>query len=272
VGVELAERTRADARVSRPRTEIAGVLVDRIDREAARTILDGFLVDGARHQVCTVNSDFLAIAQRDASFRETVNRADLAVADGMPLVWLSRLLRAPLPERVTGFDLIGIACELAARSGVGVFLLGAGPGIAARAGQMLQRTHPGLRIAGTYSPPFGPHDTAEERRMVQHISAAGRCLLFVAFGAPKQDRFIRAHLAELDVPIAIGIGGALDILSGTVPRAPGWMQRAGFEWVWRMAQEPGRMWRRYLVDDTRIVASVAVAALRNGVRAGTGSR
>jgi len=272
VGVELAERTRAGAQLSRPRTEIAGVLVDRIDRGLARMILSRFLVDGARHQVCTVNSDFLSIAQRDDSFRETVNRADLVVADGMPLVWLSRLLRAPLPERVTGFDLIDMACELAARDDIGVFLLGAGPGIAARAGQMLQRTHPGLRIAGTYSPPFGPHDMAEERRMVQHIRAAGRCLLFVAFGAPKQDRFIRAHLAELDVPIAIGVGGAFDILSGAMPRAPGWMQRAGLEWVWRMAQEPGRLWRRYLVDDVRLIASVAASAVRSGARAGTGPR
>lgn len=268
----MAKRTRADARLSRPRTEIAGVLVDRVDRGTARAILDGFFVDGARHQVCTVNSDFLSISQRDDSFRETVNRADLAVADGMPLVWLSRLLRAPIPERVTGFDLIDIACELAARSGVGVFLLGAGPGIAARAGHVLERTYPGLRIAGTYSPPFGAHDSAEERRMVQHVSAAGRCLLFVAFGAPKQDRFIRAHLAELDVPIAIGVGGALDVLSGAVPRAPGWMQRVGLEWVWRMAQEPRRMWRRYLVDDTWLVARVAASAVRNGVRAGMGSR
>lgn len=108
--------------------------------------------------------------------------------------------------------------------------------------------------------------------MVQHITSAGRCLLFVAFGAPKQDRFIRAHLAEIDAPIAIGIGGALDILSGAVPRAPGWMQRVGLEWVWRMAQEPGRMWRRYLIDDMRLVASVAANALRNGVSAGTGPR
>jgi len=108
--------------------------------------------------------------------------------------------------------------------------------------------------------------------MVERITDAGRCILFVAFGAPKQDRFIRSYLPQLDVPIAIGVGGSFDILSGAVPRAPGWLQHIGLEWVWRMAHEPRRLWRRYLIDDMRLLATVAAYAARNGLRAGSGSR
>ncbi len=247
----------------RRRVALGGVLVDRVDRAGADAAIARFLNDGSRHQITTVNTDFLRTAQNDPGFRRIINRSDLAVADGMPVVWISRLCRQRIPERVTGFDLIDSACRHAVRERVGVFLLGAAPGIADAAAQELASRHRGLRIAGTYSPPFGGDTAAEDARMTAAIRAAGRCVLFVAFGAPKQDRFISAHLAELDVPVAIGVGGAFDILAGRIRRAPGWMQSAGLEWIWRLAMEPARLWRRYLIYDVPFLGSLAAAAVRD---------
>lgn len=228
-------------------------------------MLERFFTDGGRHQIVTVNADFIRIAQRDGEFRRVLNSADLAVADGMPVVWLSRARGLPVPERVAGIDLIDDCCRLAAQRDVGVFLLGAAPGVAEAAGRELATRHAGLKIVGTYAPPFGSHTPDEDARMTAAIRSAGRCVLFVAFGAPRQDLFIARHLRELDVVVAMGVGCAFDILSGGVLRAPRWMQRSGLEWVWRIAQEPGRLWRRYLIQDAPLLGVLAAAALRDGL-------
>jgi N-acetylglucosaminyldiphosphoundecaprenol N-acetyl-beta-D-mannosaminyltransferase len=252
--------------------ELAGVHVDRADRTTAAALLDGFFADGARHQLVTVNVDFIRIAARDTEFRDVLNAADLAVADGMPVVWLARLRGIPVPERVAGIDLVDDCCRIAARRGVGVFLLGAAPGVAEAAGRVLVARHPGLRIAGSYAPPFGPHSAAETEKMLAAIRSVGRCVLLVAFGAPRQDLFIARHLHELDVVVAMGVGCTFDILAGQVRRAPTWMQRLGFEWAWRMAMEPGRLWRRYLLQDAPLLGVMAAAAIRDGLTGGVGRR
>ena len=251
---------------TRQRSQFAGVLVDRVDQDGATAALEGFLADGRSHQIVTVNTDFLRLAGQDPSYRAVLNQADLAVADGMPIVWLSRLRGEPLPERVAGIELVEESCRLAARDGVGVFLLGAAPGVAESAGQELMIRHPGLRIAGVLSPSFADWSAEEERRMVDAIRAAGRCILFVAFGAPRQDRFIAAHLAEISAPIAIGVGCAFDLIVGTKRRAPAWMRRSGLEWSWRLAQEPRRLAKRYLLQDAPLVLRLAAAAIRDARR------
>jgi N-acetylglucosaminyldiphosphoundecaprenol N-acetyl-beta-D-mannosaminyltransferase len=249
---------------SRRRVALGGVLVDRVDRRGADVRIAAFLDDGGSHQITTVNTDFLRTAKADPSFRTIINGSDLAVADGMPVVWLSRLVRRPIPERVTGFDLIDSSCRHALRTGIGVFLLGAAPGVADAAATELQRRYPGLRIAGTYSPPFGDDRAGEEARMVAAVRAGGRAVLLVAFGAPKQDRFIREHIGELDIPVAVGVGCAFDVLSGAIRRAPRWMQHVGLEWVWRFMMEPARLWRRYLIDDIPFLGSLAATLVRDG--------
>lgn len=246
----------------RRRVALSGVLVDSVDRSDAAAAIRGFLDDGGRHQIVTVNTDFVRIADRDPDYRTILNNADLAVADGMPLVWLSRLAGDPLPERVTGIDLVEECCRSAARAGVPIFLVGAAPGVGIAAGRALTLRHPGLRLAGTFAPAFGPASSEGDAEIVRLICAAGRCILFVAFGAPRQDRFISAHLSEMDAAIAMGVGGTLDILAGGIPRAPGWMQRVGLEWVWRLAQEPRRLWRRYLLQDLPFLARLGTRMLR----------
>lgn len=244
----------------RHRVELGGVFIDRIDLTTAVERMRGFLRSGSAHQVVTVNLDFVSIAGRDPGFRETINAADLAVADGMPLVWLSKLKGEPLAQRITGGELVDECCRLATETGRGVFLLGAAPGVADAAARTLEARYPGLRVAGVYAPPFGPLSPEENQRIVDMIRAAAPGFLWVALGAPTQDLWIHAHLDRLDVPIAMGVGCVFDVLAGQVSRAPVWMQRTGLEWSFRLLQEPGRLWRRYFLDDMPTLARLVLSS------------
>jgi N-acetylglucosaminyldiphosphoundecaprenol N-acetyl-beta-D-mannosaminyltransferase len=244
---------------ARSRVELGGVLVDQIDLMGAVERIAQFVRSGEPHQVVTVNLDFLSIAERNPEFRATLNAADLAVADGMPLVWLSRLRGQPVAERVAGVELVTESCRLAAQRDRGIFLLGAGPGVADAAGRRLQTIYPTLKVAGTYSPPVGPLTRREDQRIVDMIRLSGAEFLFVALGAPRQDQWIREHQTQLQMPVAMGVGCVLDLLAGTVSRAPLWMQRAGLEWAFRLIHEPQRLWRRYLVNDLPMLARLALA-------------
>ncbi len=243
----------------RHRVELGGILLDQIDLAGAADRIATFARSGQPHQVVTVNLDFLSIADRDADFEATLNQADLAVADGMPLVWLSRLKGEPLEERVAGVELVMESCRVGAEFGSKVFLLGAAPGVAEAAGRRIEETYPGIRIAGTYSPPIGPLTPQENQRIIDLIHLAAPDFLFVALGAPRQDLWIHEHLNELHVPVAMGVGCVLDLLAGNVKRAPLWMQRTGLEWAFRLVQEPGRLWRRYLLNDLPLLARLALA-------------
>jgi len=236
-------------REARERVDLGGVLIDMVDGDAAVDRIRGFLQSGRLNQIVTVNLDFVAISRRDPDFRDTLNAAELAVADGMPLVWASRLGDDPVPCRLTGVELVDECCRVAAETGTSVFLLGAAPGIADNAADKLRARFPGLRIAGVYAPPFGPLTADENERILGRIKAAQPDFLFVALGAPQQDVWIRANRDRLDVPVAMGVGCVLDLLAGKVSRAPAWMQRTGLEWLFRLGQEPARLWRRYILDD-----------------------
>jgi N-acetylglucosaminyldiphosphoundecaprenol N-acetyl-beta-D-mannosaminyltransferase len=245
---------------ARDRIDLAGVLIDQLDLPSAVRRIRGFLDAGGTHQVVTVNLDFISIAQRDPVFRATINEADLAVADGMPLVWVSRLRGRPLAQRVAGVDLVDQSCQLAAELGRRVFLLGAAPGVAEAAGRTMEARYPGLRVADVYAPPFGPIPRAEDDHIVRRIEQAAPDFLFVALGAPRQDLWIRAHHGRLHVPVAMGVGCVLDLLAGVVRRAPGWMQGTGLEWSYRLVQEPRRLWRRYILDDLPMLGMLVLSS------------
>jgi N-acetylglucosaminyldiphosphoundecaprenol N-acetyl-beta-D-mannosaminyltransferase len=171
----------------------------------------------------------------------------------------------PLPERVTGVDLVHAGCDLATELGKGVFLLGARPGVGVAAAEHLQQLHPGLRIAGVFAPPPLPLSRANQERALEMIHAAAPAFLFVAFGAPRQDLWIAEHLDKLNVGVAIGVGGVLDLLAGLSQRAPTWMQAAGLEWAYRLGREPRRLWRRYFFDDVPTLARLLVDSARRPV-------
>jgi len=244
---------------------ILGASIDNVTMDDAIERINSFITSDGSHQVVTVNLDFLRLAHESNEFRGIINSSDMAVADGMPLIWASRMMGAPLPERVTGVELVDRMCELAARKGYSIFLLGGASGVAAGAADVLQARYPGLRVAGIYSPPMGFGDD-EDQKMVEMIREAKPDMLFVAFGAPKQDNWIAAHQQELGVPVAVGIGGVFNFLTGRTRRAPSWIQRTGMEWFYRVAQEPTRLWRRYFLMDMPIMALMLLMVLQTRMR------
>jgi N-acetylglucosaminyldiphosphoundecaprenol N-acetyl-beta-D-mannosaminyltransferase len=249
----------AELEDERRRIQVGGILLDQIDLAGAVERIEGFVRSRRPHQVVTVNLDFLSIANHNQEFEATLNGADLAVADGMPLVWLSRLNGVRLEERIAGVELVRESCRLAAELRSSVFLLGAAPGVAEAAARQIEELYPGLRIAGSYSPPLGAMPLNENRRIIEMIRSTAPDFLFVALGAPRQDLWIRDHLAELGVPVAMGVGCVLDIFAGNVRRAPLWMQQTGLEWAFRLVQEPHRLWRRYLLNDLPLLARLMLA-------------
>jgi N-acetylglucosaminyldiphosphoundecaprenol N-acetyl-beta-D-mannosaminyltransferase len=175
--------------------------------------------------------------------------------DGKPLLWASRLLGWPLPEKISGADLILPLMRRAAERKWRVYLLGGAPGVAERAQELLRRAH-GVDVAGADSPQLGPRGTFEPQ-VVEKLRAAAPQVLLVALGAPKQELFIHAAKAQLAPAVALGIGAGLDFLVGAVKRAPAWMSHAGLEWFYRLSREPRRLWRRYLVNDPKFLAVLA---------------
>jgi N-acetylglucosaminyldiphosphoundecaprenol N-acetyl-beta-D-mannosaminyltransferase len=196
----------------------------------------------AARQLVTLNPEMVMRARHDPGLRAAIHAADRVVADGVGVLWATRLLGALAPERVTGVDLLDAFCSVAAMRGYRVFLLGAAQGVAQEAACVLAERHPGLRVAGTQS---GSPDEADAPALLARLRAAQPDALFVAFGSPAQECWIARYRGQLGAAVAIGVGGAFDMLAGRVPRAPYWMRRAGLEWSYRLVRQPWR-WRRML--------------------------
>lgn len=221
--------------------EILGVPVARSDLyEALRRIALFLKTPGVKH-VATVNPEYVMQASRDPGFLQLLKQTDLNVPDGIGIIWASMLLGRRLKRRVTGTDLLPLICGLCSRKGYRVFLLGGKPGVAERAAGNLSRQFPGLAVAGTSSNDPGPESDPET---VEEINRSGAEVLAVAYGCPKQDFWILENREKLTgVRVAIGVGGALDFISGELPRAPLPVRKAGLEWLFRLWLEPGRFWR-----------------------------
>ncbi len=249
----------------RGRIEIGALRLDRPELPQVEQQLCAFVESGKAHHAVTANLHFASIAQRDQRFAEIVQQADLVVADGMPLLWLARLQGARIPARVTGHDLLHLSAGLSVSRGYSLFLLGGGPGVAEGAAAKLRSKYPGVKVVGTFQGEFtaeGRGATEEaEREAVAAIRAAKPDFLFVGLGCPKQEYWIQRHLEQLGVPVSTGIGCVLDVLAGSVGRAPRWMQRSGLEWLYRTKQEPGRLWKRYLIDDVPVAVRLSGAAI-----------
>jgi N-acetylglucosaminyldiphosphoundecaprenol N-acetyl-beta-D-mannosaminyltransferase len=202
----------------------------------------------------TPNTDHVVRLTRDPEMRAIYLAADVVVADGMPLIWASSLLGEPLPERVAGIDLLHALAAALADRGASVFVLGGKPGIASDAARALEKGYPGLRVAGTH---IGYFDPAADRDVVRAVNESGADALFVGMGSPRQEGWAVRYAPALRPRILLCAGGALEVIAGRRQRAPRWMQRAGLEWSYRLAQEPGRLWKRYLVEDAAFVGVVA---------------
>lgn len=243
------------------RVQLLETWIDQVDLGEAGERIAAYVEAGGAHQIMTANLDFLRLGCQERAFQELLNMADLVVADGMPLVWASRLGDQPLPGRVAGVDLVAECARLSAQKGYRLFLLGAGAGVAERAAAVLQARYPELVLAGTYAP--AGTSPAEDAVTIERVRAAAPDILLVAFGAPRQDYWIRQHRERLGVPVCIGVGGSFDLLSGRISRAPSWMQRSGLEWLYRFGREPARLWKRYFVHDLPVFLRLM---LTTGVR------
>jgi N-acetylglucosaminyldiphosphoundecaprenol N-acetyl-beta-D-mannosaminyltransferase len=227
---------------------ILGVPFDNVTVAQALERIDEMIASRRPHYVITANLDFCIQTIEDVEFRRILFEAHMVLCDGTPLVWASRLLGNPLPERVAGADLVPLLICRAARKGYRIFFLGGAPQVAQRAITRLQQEYPELIIAGHYSPPFRPLLDMNHGEICERIRAAQPDLLLVSFGCPKAEKWMAMHYRSLGVPVSIGVGGTIDFLAGAIRRAPEWMQRAGCEWLYRLAQEPQRLWARYARD------------------------
>lgn len=245
-----------------PAVELLGVRLHAVrEAQLVAHVLDE-LDAGRGGFIATANLDHLRRLQQPGAFRDAYAAATIVVADGMPLVWACRLQGTPIPGRVAGSDLIRSLPAGAARRGRSVFLLGGDPGMAEAAAAQLAHENPGLRVAGTLCPPFGfERDEARRRELHAALTAARPDLVFVALGSPKQELLI-AGLREL-LPAAwwIGVGISFSFVAGGVRRAPRWMQRLGLEWVHRLAQEPRRLFVRYVVHGLPFAVVLCAKAL-----------
>lgn len=224
---------------------ILGVPFDLVTPEETLERIGAMIASGRPHYLATANVDFLVQALEDAELRRILFDAHLVLADGMPVVWASRFLGNPLPCRVTGSDLVPRLLAEAEKRGWRVFLLGGAEDSLRRAADNIRIQYPRLALAGAFSPPFRPLLEMDHEDILRRLHEAKPDLLFVAFGCPKQEKWLKMHYRRAGVPVGIGVGATIDFLAGTFRRAPVWMQRTGLEWVFRLLQEPRRLAGRY---------------------------
>lgn len=248
---------------------LRGIRLDALTERGCVDHLMRELAAGRGGWVITPNLDHMRRAETDAAFRQMLAEADVVVADGMPLIWASRLQGTPLPERVAGSSLVWSVAEAAAKAGRSLYLLGGDPGAAEQAAVVLSKRYTDLKIVGTDCPEVG-FDKQPGRidEVVQKMLEAGPDIVYVGLGSPKQERLIRQVRVRLPHVWWLGVGISLSFIAGDVRRAPGWVQKLGMEWVHRLAQEPGRLAKRYLVHGLPFAARLLTAAClqRAGIR------
>ncbi|RJP18241.1 MAG: WecB/TagA/CpsF family glycosyltransferase [Candidatus Omnitrophota bacterium] len=231
------------------RIEILGVQIDNITGDEALDRIRRMIVSGRPHQIITPAIEQVICARRDAEFNRVLAEADLVVPDGMQVIFASRLHKTPLKERITGVDLVPKICQLAAAEGHSVFFLGGEEGVADQTAHTLKYRFPELKIAGAYCPPYKFEENPEEEAKTIHaVQAAKPDVLFVAFGAPRQEKWIHRRKNDLRVPVMIGVGGAFNFIIGREKRAPQWIQNLGMEGLYRLFQRPRGLWKRIILN------------------------
>ena len=231
------------------RVNVLGVGVSAITMGDALTHIDRWIETGTSRYVCVTGVHGVMESHTDPGLREIHNRAGLVTPDGMPLVWLSWLHGHRRVERVYGPDLMLACCEASVARGYRHFFYGGGTGVPELLAARLQERFPGLNVVGTWSPPFRALSDTEEQAMLDRIAAVRPDIVWVGLSTPKQERWMARYVGRLPVPVLIGVGAAFDMHAGVKKQAPRWMQRSGLEWLFRLASEPRRLGRRYLINN-----------------------
>ncbi len=245
----VGNRTQLIESGGAPRADILGVPISAINLNSAVDTIAGWIGESQRHYVCVCNVHTVMECTRSESIRRIYHRAGLVTPDGMPLVWVTRLMGFQGVERVYGPDLMLAVMERSTQRGWSHFLYGGAPGVAERLSSRMTAAFPGIKIAGEISPPFRPLTPLEDADVIKRINDSGADIVWAGIGAPRQERWMADHREPLSAPVLIGVGAAFDFLAGVKAQAPRWMMRSGLEWLFRFACEPRRLWRRYLLNN-----------------------
>jgi len=249
------------------KSRLFGLPIDNLTMSEAVAEIENLIRKSGNSLVFTPNTQHISLLARRPEFRDAYAAADLVLPDSVPLIWSSRLLGCPLRERVAGADIPAALSKVAALKGYGLFFLGAAPGVAGQAAEILARQNPGLRIAGVYSPPPGFERRPElDDEAVRRIRAARPDVLLVALGTPKGELWAWRHRAAAGVPVTICCGAALDFIAGNKRRAARPIQKLGLEWLYRVLHEPRRLWKRYLVGNSHFILLLAKELVRKNRR------
>ena len=243
-----------DARGVTPQLRIGGMGLANVTMGEALDMIEAAIDRREKRCLFFVNADCVNLSAKAPGYRGVLGRPDAWLfGDGVGIRIAGRLSRQPVRDNVNGTDMFPLLCERAAASGRALFLLGAKPGVAQEVARRMRTLHPALRFAGVE---HGYHEASEWPGVVEAINRSGADVLLVAFGAPRQEQWIAEHRAALEVPVAMGVGGLFDFYSGRIPRAPRLVRSVSLEWAWRLAMEPGRLWRRYLIGNVAFMARV----------------
>ena len=248
----------------KPKGILLGYPMDRMTMKEALEDAVAAIGDCRPTNIAFINAGKLAAMDDDPALKDAVLKADRIYADGVPVIWASRMLNIFLPERVAGVDLMFRLLKLAGEKRYKVYMFGATEDVLGKAAEEAEARFPGIRIVGRRNGYFKP---SEEETIADGIAASGADILFVGISSPMKELFLAKYKERMGVPVMVGVGGSFDILAGTVKRAPLWMQRAGLEWFYRLTQEPGRMWKRYLVGNSRFIWKVFRALLKSPTEA-----
>lgn len=228
--------------------------IDNLTMREALEAIDKLILENRNAFVVTPNVDHIVQLEKGGELCEVYKNANLILADGKPLIWISKWYGTPIKEKISGSDLFPLLCEHAVKRNYRIFFLGAAKGVAAKAAKNLSKRYPGLQIVGTYSPPMGfEKNTSELLNIEKKIKRVAPHILIVGLGCPKQELFIFHNRERLNVPISLGLGASFDFEAGNIRRAPKWMSDYGFEWLFRIFQDPKRLIKRYLFDDCKII-------------------
>ena len=245
-----------------PRADVLGVRVSAITISDAISVIERWIAERSQNYVCVTGAHGVISSRTDAELRGIHNRAGLVTPDGMPVVWMSRALGFERTERVYGPDLMAALTAISEQRGYRQFYYGGAPGVADRLASELSAKHPNLQQAGTFTPPFRKLTPDEDEKVVRLINEARPDILWVGLSTPKQEYWMADHVGRIEAPVMIGVGAAFDFLAGLKPQAPGWMQKRGLEWVYRLSTEPKRLGPRYASIVPRFIALAALQLFR----------
>lgn len=244
------------------RANVLGVGIHTLDLPSAVGLMESAVVSGMRGYVCVTDVHAIIEAQDNPAYLQVLNSSFLTVPDGRPSVWVGRAQGFSRMDQVAGPDLILEFCKLSSQKGYSQFLYGGAPGVAERLKDVLTKRYPGLKVVGTYTPPFRPLKGQEEKEITELVARLKPDVTWIGLGAPKQELFMAKYLKLFDTTLMVGVGAAFDMHTGQIKDAPQWVKRLGFAWVHRLVQEPTRLWKRYLKSNPRFIWAITLQLLR----------